>query len=364
MRAIISGGGTGGHIFPALAIAEALVKEDKDIEILFVGAKGKMEMERVPAAGYPIEGLWISGFQRKSSLKNWLFPLKLLVSMGQAVRIILRFRPDVIIGVGGFASGPIMEAGYRMGKPIVIQEQNSWPGVTNRLLAKKAKRICVAFDGMERFFPKERIILTGNPVRASIVNSGITREEALSHFGLSTDKKTIVVIGGSLGARTINRALAAGSALIAEHAREVQILWQTGKLYVDEFHHSETALLDNVRATAFIDRMDMAYKMADLVISRAGALSISEIALTGKPSILVPSPNVAEDHQFKNAMNLVQREAASLVKDSEAVQLLIPKALEAVYDERLLAKWSTNVRQLGKPDAAKRIAQTIKSLVP
>ncbi len=363
MKVIISGGGTGGHIFPALAIAEALVKEDKNIDILFVGAKGKMEMERVPAAGYRIKGLWISGFQRKRSLKNWLFPLKLLVSMVQAVAILLRYKPDVIIGVGGFASGPVLEAGYRMGIPILIQEQNSWPGITNRILAKKAKQICVAFDGMERFFPKERIVLTGNPVRANIAQVSFSKEEALSHFELEKGKKTIVVIGGSLGARTINRALATHSAEIALQAEEIQILWQTGKLYVQDFHHCETAALENVKVTAFIDRMDMAYEMADLVISRAGAISISEIALTGKPAILVPSPNVAENHQYKNAMNLVEKDAAGIVPDNEAIETLIPKAIEVVKDLELLKKWSKNVQTLGRPNAVRDIVQTVKSIV-
>ncbi len=363
MKVIISGGGTGGHIFPALAIAEALVKSEKDIEILFVGAKGKMEMERVPAAGYPIKGLWISGFQRKRSLKNWLFPIKLLVSLIQAARINFSFKPDVVVGVGGFASGPLLETAYRMGIPVVLQEQNSWPGITNRILAKKAKKVCVAYEGMERFFPKENIVMTGNPVRSSILQGGATPQEARTHFGLAPDKKTIVVLGGSLGARTINEALAAGAPLLSGKQEDVQVLWQTGKLYIDEFHNSTTAQLPNVQATAFIDRMDLAYTAADLVISRAGALSISEIALTATPAILVPSPNVAEDHQRKNALSLVHKNAAGMIEDRVAVEQLIPEALKVIGEEELLETWSKALQSIAKPNAAQTIVQTIKEVV-
>lgn len=362
LKMIISGGGTGGHIFPAIAIANAIKGKYPDADILFVGAKGKMEMEKIPKAGYPIEGLWISGFQRKLTLQNLLFPIKLVSSMLKARQIIHRFKPDVVVGVGGFASGPLLEMATRMGIPALIQEQNSYAGATNRILAQKVQKICVAYDNMERYFPKEKVVLTGNPVRSDLVNVGASREEALQYFGLDANKKTLVIFGGSLGARTLNQAMAASTEWLQKRV-DIQVLWQCGSLYFEEYQNCQTAKLPNVKIQAFIDRMDLAYKMADAAIARAGALTVSELCLVGIPTILVPSPNVAEDHQTKNAMALVEKDAAILLKDSDAQAQMIPKALELLDNESLRQKLSANIKQLAKPNASEEIADEVLKLI-
>ena len=363
MRIIISGGGTGGHVFPAIAIADAVKKIRPDAEILFVGAEGKLEMEKVPKAGYPIEGLWISGFQRRLTVQNLLFPFKLIASSWKARQIVRRFWPDVAVGVGGYASGPVLNAAGAAGIPTVLQEQNGYPGVTNRILAKKAAKICVAYEGMDQFFPKEKIVLTGNPVRSEVFeNLENKRNEGLKYFGLDASKKTIFIFGGSLGARTLNEAMAANTALLQERP-DVQVLWQIGKFYEGSFDHCDTAKLPNVQVRTFVDRMDLAYAATDLVIGRAGALTISEMCLVGKPSILVPSPNVAEDHQTKNALALVEKQAALMVKDVEAKERLLWTALEVFENEALGKRLGENIKQLAKPDAAEAIAREILKLV-
>ncbi len=360
-KIIISGGGTGGHIFPAIAIADAIKEKQPDAEILFVGAKGKMEMEKVPKAGYPIEGLWISGFHRQLTLRNLLFPIKLLSSLAKAWRIIGRFRPDVVVGVGGFASGPLLEVASRRGLPTLIQEQNSYAGVTNRLLAKKVDKVCVAYEGMERFFPADKVIFTGNPVRKALQENQATREDGAAYFGLDPGRPILLVFGGSLGARSINRALAANAGLLKAHP-DVQLLWQYGALYEEEFGRCETARLPNVKAQAFIDRMGLAYAMADVIICRSGALTISELYFAGKPAIFIPSPNVAEGHQTKNAMALVDAGAAWIVRDEEAGELAVAKALELLGDEEAREKLSRNIRKLAMPNAAARIAEEVLKL--
>lgn len=366
LRILITGGGTGGHVFPAIAIADAIKRIQPDAEFLFVGANGKMEMERVPQAGYPIEGLNIAGFQRGFSLdslrRNLTFPFKLASSTLRAKRIVRQFMPDVVVGTGGYASGPVMRAAQRMGIPTVIQEQNSYAGVTNRLLAKNASRICVAYDHMEQYFPADKIVFTGNPVRQDILDLDNKHAQGLQHYGLSPDKKTIAVIGGSLGARTLNRAMADNTALFANRP-DVQVLWQCGRFYEYEYSNSDTARLPNVQIRAFIDRMDLLYAAADLIISRAGALSISELCLVGKPVILVPSPNVAEDHQTKNALALVEKSAARLVRDAEAVEKMIPEALMLLEKEALMFSLGENIRHLGRPKAADNIAAVVLGLV-
>ena len=359
-RIIISGGGTGGHVYPAIAIANEIKRHVPNAEILFVGAKGKLEMEKVSQAGYPIEGLWISGFQRKMTLRNLMFPIKLLNSLWRAWWIVRRFGPDVVVGVGGYASGPVLKMATRRKVPTLIQEQNSHAGVTNRLLAKGASKICVSYDGMERFFPKNKLVLTGNPVRSDIHNISDKREEGLTHFGLEKDKKTIVVVGGSLGARTLNDSMAA--ALPKLQNTDIQVFWQAGKLYIEEFEPQAEGI-DNVKITAFIDRMDLAYAMADVVISRAGALTISELCLVGKPAILVPSPNVSEDHQTANAKALVEKNAAILVKDADAKEKMIDVALELLNDQNKMEELSKNIKALAKPDAARNITQEVFNLI-
>lgn len=359
MKIIISGGGTGGHVFPAIAIADALKKKRPDAEILFVGAEGKLEMEKVPKAGYPIEGLWISGFQRSLTLRNLMFPIKLIHSWWKARQIVRRFRPDVAIGVGGYASGPTLNAAGAFDIPTVLQEQNSFPGVTNKILAKKASKICVAYEGMEKFFPKEKIVLAGNPVRSEVFHGlDSKRSEGLGYFDLDENKQTIFVFGGSLGARTLNEAMAAGAKLIDEN-KQVQVLWQCGRFYFENFKNSETAQLPNVKILPFVDRMDLAYAAADLIISRAGALSISEMCLVGKPAILVPSPNVAEDHQTKNALALVEKDAALMVKDAAAIDELLWAALEVLKNKELSLRLGKNIKALAMPDAAEAIAEEI-----
>ena len=330
LRIIISGGGTGGHIFPAVSIANAIKELQPNTEILFVGAEGRMEMHRVPAAGYPIKGLPVAGFDRKNLLKNIPVLIKLFKSQRLARKIVKDFRPHAAVGVGGYASGPTLKVAGSMGIPTLLQEQNSYAGVTNKLLAKQAKKICVAYEGMERFFDKSKIILTGNPVRQGLLNHSIQREEAISSFGLDPQKKTVLILGGSLGARTINQCLMAN--LDKVKSSGVQFIWQTGKIYIEEARKAvaQAGELPMLHVTDFISDMATAYSAADLVISRAGAGSISEFCLLQKPVILVPSPNVAEDHQTKNALALVNKNAALYVKDAEAKDLLLDKAIEAV----------------------------------
>jgi UDP-N-acetylglucosamine--N-acetylmuramyl-(pentapeptide) pyrophosphoryl-undecaprenol N-acetylglucosamine transferase len=359
---IISGGGTGGHIFPAISIANALKKRLPDCEILFVGALGRMEMERVPAAGYPIEGLPVSGFDRKNLLRNVKVLMNLFRSLMLARRIIRRFQPDVAIGVGGYASAPTLRAASAFGVPTVIQEQNSYAGVTNKLLAKKAARICVAYEGMERFFPKNKIILTGNPVRQDLFSVAPGTNEAYDFFKLDPTKKTILVVGGSLGARTVNQSIIAGLEKLAK--TDIQIIWQTGKFYIENARAAaEPFASKNLIVTDFVSRMDLAYSIADLVISRAGASSISELCLLAKPVILVPSPNVAEDHQTQNALALVRKDAAVMIKDVDAKDQLVDKALELITNEDELKKMSKNILKLAEKDSADRIADEILKLI-
>lgn len=373
-RIIISGGGTGGHIFPAVSIANAIRELCPEAEILFVGAEGRMEMQRVPDAGYRIIGLPVAGFDRQHLWRNFSVILKLLRSQWKARKIIKEFRPQVAVGVGGYASGPTLQTAGMMGIPTLIQEQNSYAGVTNKLLAQKADRICVAYEGMEKFFPSEKILLTGNPVRQSLLDNQITRETAASAFGFNPNLKTVLVLGGSLGARTINQTLAAGLALMKAHP-EVQFIWQTGKIYIDQVKAAITAFtgeavrnarvgsIPNLYVTDFIKNMNNAYTLADLVISRAGAGSISEFCLLGKPVILVPSPNVAEDHQTKNALALVNKDAALYVKDAEAQEKLLDTALETVADDELLKQLSINIAKLALPDSARIIAEEVLKLI-
>lgn len=362
VRIIISGGGTGGHIFPAVSIANALKKQHPDTEILFVGAEGRMEMQRVPAAGYRIIGLPVAGFDRKHLLKNIGVLVKLVRSQLKARKIIKDFKPHAAVGVGGYASGPTLKVAGSMGIPTLLQEQNSYAGVTNKLLAKQAAKICVAYEGMERFFDKNKIILTGNPVRQNLLDTKLSREEAVRSFGLDTTKKTVLIIGGSLGARTINRCVMQGLEKIK--ASGVQFIWQTGKFYIDEAKAAvrQAGELPMLYVTDFIADMATAYRAADLVISRAGAGSISELCLLEKPVILVPSPNVAEDHQTKNALALVNKDAALYVKDSEAAEKLLDEAVKAVNQSETLKKLSTNIAKLAFRDSADVIAAEVYKL--
>ncbi|MEJ8755807.1 undecaprenyldiphospho-muramoylpentapeptide beta-N-acetylglucosaminyltransferase [Pontibacter sp. H259] len=361
-RIIISGGGTGGHIYPAVAIANQIKAISPESEILFVGAKGRMEMTRVPEAGYKIVGLWISGLQRRLTLDNLSFPLKVVSSVRASHKIIKDFKPDAVVGVGGYASGPLLYAATAKGIPSLIQEQNSYAGITNKLLAKRVNKVCVAYANMDKFFPADKLILTGNPVRQDILDISEKRREALLHFGLTSEKKTILVIGGSLGARTINKSIAAG--LEQFTAAGYQLIWQTGKGFYTEARELETNYTSKgVRVFDFIKHMDLAYAAADVVISRAGALSISELCLAAKPCILVPSPNVAEDHQTKNAMALVQQQAAILVRDAEAAHKLIPAALQLVQDEKEQKRLAHNIAQMARPNAASDIVNELLKLI-
>ena len=361
LRVIISGGGTGGHIFPAVSIANAVKALRPDAKILFVGALGRMEMQRVPAAGYEIKGLPICGFDRKNLLKNFKVLYKIWKSQRMAKQIIKDFKPQVAVGVGGYASGPTLNKAAAMGVPCLIQEQNSYAGVTNKLLAKKAAKICVAYEGMERFFPADKIILTGNPVRQALLDTAITREEAIKTFGLDPAKKTILLVGGSLGARTINESVLQHLDLVK--GTDVQFIWQTGKYYSAEIaKRLEGQNIPNLVVTDFITDMGAAYKAADLVISRAGASSISEFCLIGKPVILVPSPNVAEDHQTKNALALANKDAAIYVKDADAPATLLELAVKTVNDEKKLKSLSENVLKLALPDSAVIIAKEVIKL--
>ena len=365
MKYLISGGGTGGHIFPAVSIANALREVDPSCEILFVGALGRMEMERVPQAGYPIIGLPVKGFDRSHPWRNIRVVIDLLRSMSQARKIVRDFRPDVGIGVGGYASGAAMKMAAKMGVPILLQEQNGFAGVTNKLLKDDAKKICVAYEGMERFFPKEKIILTGNPVRQNLTSG--SKEEAIRYFNeefgvnFNAEKKTLLIIGGSLGARTINQSIIAHLNKLIDS--NVQVIWQTGKNYLADCKKALEALPhNNIICTDFVSQMPLAYALADLVISRAGASSISELCLLGKPSILVPSPNVAEDHQTHNAMALVKKDAGVLVKDIDAKDQMVATALSLIHDTARLEALRANILTLALPDSAKRIAEEVMKL--
>lgn len=360
LKFIVSGGGTGGHIFPAIAIANALKQRVPDSEFLFVGAEGRMEMEKVPAAGYKIVGLWISGLQRKLTWSNLSFPFKVMSSIFRAKKILREFKPDAVIGTGGYASGPMLRVASKAGVPTVVQEQNSFPGITNRVLSARVNRICVAYQGMEKYFPKEKIIFTGNPVRQDILNLQGKHPRAMEFFGLSAETKTLLVIGGSLGARTINQSMAAGIKEIVSAG--YQVIWQTGKTYLTEAKAATTGMT-GVYVSDFITKMDLAYAAADLVVSRAGASSVSELCLVGKASILVPSPNVAEDHQTKNAMALVNVGAAVLVRDVEANFKLTGKVLELFNDEAMRMELQVKISQLATPNAADLIAGEILKLV-
>jgi len=357
-KVIISGGGTGGHIFPAIAVAQALKQMDEQIRIKFVGASGRMEMDRVPKAGFEIVGLPISGLQRKLSVRNLLVPFKLLASLLKAYRTLKSFKPDVVVGFGGYASGPVCMVASMMNIPVVLQEQNSYAGLTNKMLAKRAVKICVAYDGMEKFFEKDKIIFTGNPVRQDISELKDKKEESHENFELTRNKKTILIFGGSLGAGTLNKAVKHNIKRLSD-LFDIQFIWQVGKFYFEDYKNTGEAKMDNVRLFPFIERMDLAYAAADLVVCRAGALTISELCLAAKPAILVPSPIVAEDHQTKNAMSLVSKNAAWILKDHEAVEKLAETIEGILLDENKMKEVSREIAKLGRKQASIDIAQTV-----
>jgi UDP-N-acetylglucosamine--N-acetylmuramyl-(pentapeptide) pyrophosphoryl-undecaprenol N-acetylglucosamine transferase len=357
-RFIISGGGTGGHIYPAVAIANELKFRFPEAEFLFVGAKDKMEMQKVPQEGYAIKGLWIAGIQRKITLDNAMFPLKLTSSLLNSFKIIKNFKPDVVIGTGGFASGAVLKVASMLGIPTVIQEQNSYPGITNKLLAKKANKICVAYENLERFFPKDKMILTGNPVRQDLINE-TSKSEAVAYFKLDANKKTLLVLGGSLGARRINQLIE--NELDFLLSQNIQIIWQCGKLYLNDY--SKYNEKDNVQVVAFIDRMDLVYAAADVVISRSGASSVSELCIVGKPTIFIPSPNVAEDHQTKNAKAISDKNGAILIKESELETQFETIFSDLISNESKQLELSQNIKKLAKPNATKDIVEEIMKLV-
>ena len=358
---MISGGGTGGHIYPAISIAQALQDMVQDVEILFVGAQGKMEMKKVPEAGFQIVGLWISGIQRSLSAQNLMFPFKVISSLFKAFGLIRSFKPHAVIGVGGYASGPLLYAASAKKVPTLIQEQNSYAGLTNKWLAGRVDKICVAHGGMEKYFPAKKLVVTGNPVRKTILLKPDLKPSAYEFFGLDSSKKTILIVGGSLGARSINEFILAGYDRLA--ASGYQVIWQTGGYYFEEMKRRVTNPSTNILLKDFVREMQYAYAVADVVISRAGALSIAELMLTGKPSILVPSPNVAEDHQTINAMALVERDAAVLVKDNEAAEKLMDSAFELIEDEDRKRILSENIKRMSHPNSAKDIANEILKLI-
>jgi UDP-N-acetylglucosamine--N-acetylmuramyl-(pentapeptide) pyrophosphoryl-undecaprenol N-acetylglucosamine transferase len=360
-KVIISGGGTGGHIFPAVSIANALIKKYPDIDILFIGAEGKMEMEKVPKAGYKIIGLPVIGMQRKISFRNITFITKLLKSLRKAKKIIKDFNPDVVVGVGGYASGPAMRMAAKHKIPCLIQEQNSYPGITNKIMAKKAAKICVAYDNMDKFFPAEKVLKTGNPVRQDITGLSEKRNEAFKYFGLNPDKPTILIVGGSLGARTINHSIAAGLQEFIKH--DIQIIWQTGKTYIDTAKELVSNInSENIFVNDFIYKMDYAYAAANLIISRAGASTISELCIVGKPAIFIPSPNVAEDHQTKNALALSTKNAALLILDSNAIQELTNTAMELLKNKEQMTSLSKNISKMALYNSADIIADEVYKL--
>jgi UDP-N-acetylglucosamine--N-acetylmuramyl-(pentapeptide) pyrophosphoryl-undecaprenol N-acetylglucosamine transferase len=360
LKIIVSGGGTGGHIFPAVAIANAIKEKRSDAEFLFVGALGRMEMEKVPAAGYKIMGLWISGLQRSLSFKNLSFPFKVISSLIKAKKILKSFNPDVVIGTGGYASGPMLSVASSSGIPTLIQEQNSFPGITNKLLAKRVSKICVAYNGMEKYFPKEKILITGNPVRNEVVKIDNKRKEAFVFFKLDENKKTVLVIGGSLGAFTINESINQSLQQFAKD--DIQLIWQTGKTYFEKAKNATSNYSDKIKTFDFLYQMDFAYAAADVVISRAGAMSVSELCLVKKPVILVPSPNVAEDHQTKNAMALVNKNAAIVVKDANALKELYPQLKTLINDRQLMTELGNNISELAFENAAEKIADEVIKL--
>ena len=358
IKFIISGGGTGGHIYPAIAIANELRSRFPKAEFLFVGAQDKMEMQKVPQAGYAIKGLWIAGLQRKLTLQNLLFPVKLISSLWKSRAIIKSFKPDVVIGTGGFASGPLLQMANSLNIPTLIQEQNSYPGITNKLLSKKANKICVAYENLERFFPKEKMIITGNPVRQDLIAIDSKRKEAIKFFNLDPSKKTLLILGGSLGARRVNQLIEKELGFFASH--KVQIIWQCGKFYLDEYKKYDS---NNVQVLAFIDRMDLVYAAADFVISRAGASSVSELSIVGKPVLFIPSPNVAEDHQTKNAKSIVDKNGALMIKESELDENFNTIFSDLVTNENLQKQLSENIKKLAKVNATKDIVDEIVKLI-
>lgn len=367
LKVILSGGGTGGHIYPAVAVAEALKRRLGDgVELLFVGAEGKMEMEKVPALGYRIEGLPVVGLQRRLTLRNLQVPFKVAESLRKARRVIREFGADVVVGFGGYASAPVLWSAQRMGIPTLIQEQNSYAGVTNKILASRAKRICVAYEGMERFFPKDRIVMTGNPLRGRLLEQhdpAVLKAEGLAYFGLKADKPIVLVVGGSLGTRTLNNMMKTNVDRITSEGK-IQVIWQTGKFYereMTEFMQNRSS--EGIWRGAFIDRMDLAYAVADVVVGRSGAGTVSELCLVGKPAVFVPSPNVAEDHQTKNAMALVRKDAALLVPDSEAVTALFPVVEQLLADPARMQRMAANIKALGIADSADRIVDELLAVV-
>ncbi|HQK39313.1 MAG TPA: undecaprenyldiphospho-muramoylpentapeptide beta-N-acetylglucosaminyltransferase [Flavobacterium alvei] len=358
LKFILSGGGTGGHIYPAVAIANELKSRFPTAEFLFVGAKDKMEMQKVPQAGYEIKGLWIAGLQRKLTLQNAMFPFKLIDSLWKSRTIIKNFKPDVVIGTGGFASGPLLQMANMLHIPTLIQEQNSYPGITNKLLSKKAHKICVAYENLEHFFPKEKMILTGNPVRQDLIDIGSKKNQAIQHFNLDANKKTVLILGGSLGARRINQLIE--KELANFKTLDVQVIWQCGKLYFEDYKKYKS---NTVQVLDFIDRMDLVYAAADIVISRAGASSVSELCIVGKPVIFIPSPNVAEDHQTKNAKSIVDKKGALMLKESELesqFSIVFEALLKDSGKQELLSK---NIKQLALPNATKQIVDEIVKLI-
>ncbi len=356
---ILSGGGTGGHIYPAIAIANELKLRFPDAEFLFVGANDKMEMQKVPQSGYEIEGLWIAGLQRKLTLQNVMFPIKLVSSLFKSRKIIKKFKPNVVIGTGGFASGPLLQMANMLKIPTVIQEQNSYPGITNKLLSKKANKICVAYENLERFFPKEKMILTGNPVRQDLINIDGKRQEAIKYFNLDQNKKTLLILGGSLGARRINQLIEKELQFL--ESQNVQIIWQCGKLYFDDYKKFDNTT--KIQVLAFIDRMDLVYAATDIVISRAGASSVSELCIVGKPVIFIPSPNVAEDHQTKNAQSIVNKKGALLLKESELDEKFELVFTDLLSNENQQNELSKNIKSLALPNATKQIVDEILKLI-
>jgi UDP-N-acetylglucosamine--N-acetylmuramyl-(pentapeptide) pyrophosphoryl-undecaprenol N-acetylglucosamine transferase len=359
LKFILSGGGTGGHIYPAIAIANELKLRFPDAEFLFVGAQDKMEMQKVPQAGYPIKGLWIAGLQRRLTFENAMFPVKLVSSLFKARGIIQEFKPDVVIGTGGFASGPLLRAAAAAGIPTVIQEQNSYPGITNKLLSKRAKKVCVAYENLERFFPASKLVLTGNPVRQDLIDIDGKRNEAISYFKLDTEKKTLLVLGGSLGSRRINQLIA--KELVGFAAHDIQVIWQCGKLYYEQYSLFNDK--ENVQVLAFIDRMDLVYAAADIVISRAGASSVSELCIVGKPVIFIPSPNVAEDHQTKNAKAIVDKDGAILLREHELDTQFEKVFGNLIGDAELRKQLAGNIRKLAKVNATQDIVEEIVKLI-
>ena len=359
LKFILSGGGTGGHIYPAVAIANELKSRFPDAEFLFVGAQDKMEMQKVPQAGYKIKGLWIAGLQRKLTLQNAIFPIKLTSSLWKSRSIIRKFKPDVAVGTGGFASGPLLQMANLLNIPSVIQEQNSYPGITNKLLGKNANAICVAYENLERFFPASKIRLTGNPVRQDILDIDSKRSEAIAYFNLDNNKKTLLVIGGSLGARRINQLIAKEMDFLLHH--NLQIIWQCGNLYMSDY--TRFSGVENVQVLSFIDRMDLIYAAADFVISRAGASSVSELCLVGKPVIFIPSPNVAEDHQTKNAKAVADKNGALILKESDLDEKFESIFNTLIHDENLQKNLSQNIKKLAKPNATKDIVEQIIKLI-